>query len=212
MDFRKAVKDYTDAPISRHLVMDILSEYKRPNDKISELVKNGELIAVRRGLYLPGPATDLPSSEPFLVANHLRGPSYVSMESALAYWGFIPERVYEISSVTMKTSKKYTTPVGRFSYYYMPTPYYSFGVKRVELVPNQVALVATPEKALCDKILNTSGVMLRSVIQTRDFLIDDLRIDVELVRTLDATLIQSWIEDSAKKNSLEMLVKTIQSL
>ena len=85
-----------------------LDEYNRPNDKISEMLKSGDLTSLRRGLYVPGPELDLPSPDVFLIANHLRGPSYVSLESALSYWGLIPERVFEISSVTLKTSKVYT--------------------------------------------------------------------------------------------------------
>lgn len=108
MDFARLIKDYTSAPLTRHLLLEILREYKRPNDKISELIKNGELVSLRRGLYVLGPKTDLPMPESFLIANHLRGPSYVSLETALSYWGFIPERTYEISSITVKPSKNIT--------------------------------------------------------------------------------------------------------
>ena len=100
MDFRTRIKEYAEAPISRHLILELLSDYHSPNDKISELLKSKELVSIRRGLYIIGLKMDLPSPEPFLTANHLRGPSYVSLESALSYWNMIPERVYEISSVS----------------------------------------------------------------------------------------------------------------
>ena len=148
MDFLRLIKDYTNAPITRHVLLEILREYKRPNDKISELIKNGELVSLRRGLYVPGPSTGLPIPESFLIANHLRGPSYVSLEAALSHWGFIPERTYEISSVTIKPSKKIKTPIGRFGYQQLPTPYYSYGIRSVELTTNQLVLLASPEKAL----------------------------------------------------------------
>ncbi len=212
MEFRKIAKAYENAPLSRHLVMDILTDYKRPNDKISELMKEGELIAVRRGLYVPGPEADLSLPEPFLIANHLRGPSYVSLETALSYWNLIPERVYEVSSVTIKTSKKYKTPVGRFSYQHLPSPYYSFGIKSLQLSEKQHVLIASPEKALCDKVVLTSGITLRSIKQTRDFLLEDLRMDDEILRTLDVSLIQSWADDAPKQNSIKMLAKTLQEL
>lgn len=89
-------------------MLDMLKDHKRPNDKISELVKSGDLIALKRGLYLPGERTNLAAPEPFLTANYLGGPSYISLETALSYWGLIPERVYEISSITMQLSKKIT--------------------------------------------------------------------------------------------------------
>ena len=212
MSLGMMIEEYGNVPFSRHLILKLLRNYKRPNDKISELLKSGELISLRRGLYISGSKTNLSLPEPFLIANHLRGPSYVSLEAALSYWGFIPERTYEVSSVTLKTSKKYKTAVGRFNYQQLPTPYYSFGIKSIQLTPKQTALIASPEKAVCDKIVLTSGINLRSVKQTQQFLLDDLRMDEELLKTLDLEVIDSWLENAPKKNSLKMLIKTIQEL
>lgn len=212
MNFRRRLKNYTQAPISHHVVMEMLSEYSRPNDKISELLKSGQLIALRRGLYVAGPETDLPIPDSILLANHLRGPSYVSLESALSYWGMIPERVFEVSSVTLKTSKIYDTPIGRFTYRHLDAPYYSFGVQRVQLATDQMAMIASPEKAICDKIVLTSGVLLRSINQTMDFLTEDLRIDIEQLQNLSVVIIESWIEDAPKRSSLQMLVNTLRTL
>jgi hypothetical protein len=212
MSFSRKVKEYTEAPITHHMVTEILPEYNRPNDKISELLKSGELLSIRRGLYIPGPETDLPVPNTFLIANHLRGPSYVSLESALSYWNMIPERVVEISSVTLKSSKKYTTPLGRFSFLHLAAPYYSFGVESLRLSEHQTSLIASREKAICDKIILTSGVLLRSVRQTQDFLIDDMRMDEGMLRTLNVSVIRSWLNDAPKRNSLEMLVKTLEQL
>jgi hypothetical protein len=212
MRFRNKIKKYVQAPMTHQLVMDVLVEYRRPNDKISELIKNGELLALRRGLYVPGPELDLSIPELFLIANHLRGPSYISLESAFSYWGMIPERVVEVSSVTLKTSKKYETPIGRFSYQHLSSPYYSFGLNSVLLAPMQQALMASREKALCDKVILTPGILLRSVSQTRDFLLEDLRMDENSLQNLNLEAIYSWIEDAPKKNSLSMLVKTLEAL
>lgn len=212
MTFREAVSEYAEEPLTRQIMMDVLKKYKRPNDKISELVKKGELTALKKGFYVAGPKTNISQPEPFLIANHLRGPSYVSRDAALSYWGLIPERVYEISSITTKTSKSYKTPLGRFSYYHLPLPYYSFGIKSVQLTSRQVVLIASPEKAICDKIITTSGIFLRSHKQVREYLIDDLRIDEEALRTLDYREISSWIRDAPKHNSLSMFVNTIREL
>lgn len=212
MSFRKKIKPYTITPLSHQIVSDVLGEYLRPNDKINELVKSGDLISLRRGLYVPGPELDLPVPENFLIANHLRGPSYISLESALSYWGMIPERVYEICSVTTKTSKTYQNTIGRFSYQHLPSPYYSLGVTREEMAPQQIAMIATREKAICDKIILTSGVLLRSVQQTRAFLVEDLRIDESSLGLLNPATIQEWIAISPKKESLKTLIKTLENL
>lgn len=212
MDFKYLIKPFINAPLSRQVVLDVLKDYKRPNDKISELIKTGDLIPLKKGLYVAGTKTDLVAPEPFLIANHLWGPSYVSLESAMSYWGLIPERVYEVNSITTKLSKKYKTPLGRFSYRSMPLPYYSFGIRSIELSPGQIALIATPEKALCDKIITTAGLTLRSPAQTRNFLLDDLRIDVESLRKFNLKDLRSWIEDAPKKESIKMLAKTLEKL
>lgn len=212
MDFRVMIKEYAEAPIPRHLILKLLSGYQRPNDKISELLKSEELISIRRGLYIPGPKMDLPTAEPFLIANHLRGPSYVSLESALSYWGLIPERTYEISSVTTKTSKTYRTEVGRFSYKQLKTPYYAFGIKSLKITQKQTIVIASPEKALCDKIVLTPTINLRSIKQTQEFLLEDLRMDSDVLNTLNTELMKLWISSAPKKSSLKMLIKMLEEL
>lgn len=212
MKFEKALQDFAEEPLSRQLILNILSDYKRPNDKVNELLKQGKLVALKRGLYVPGPELEIPGPEPFLVANHLWGPSYVSLESALSYWGLIPERVFTISSVTLKLSRSFKTPSGNFEYAHASMPYYAFGIKSVRITPRQTILIASPEKALCDKIVISSGVALRSVKQTREFLLDDLRMNEERLLQLDLSGINSWLKDAPKQHSLEILLKTIERL
>ena len=212
LNFTKKIKTYTNVPISRNLLLDILGEYKSPNDKISELLKSGELISIRRGLYAPGPQTELPTPAPFLIANHLRGPSYVSLETALSYWGLIPERTFEISSVCIQSSKKYHTELGRFTFQQVSLPYYAFGIQNVQISNEQTVLISTPEKAICDKIILTAGINLRSRKQTALFLLEDLRMDITMLRNLDTSIMKTWLPDAPKKSSLQMLISTLEEL
>jgi len=212
MHFREDIEKYTEAPLSRHVMLDLLKDYKRPNDKITELAKAGMLTILKNGLYIPMGKRGLYVTEPFLVANHLWGPSYVSVESALSHWGFIPERVYEIASMTTKASKKYETAIGRFTYRHLVKPYYSFGIKQVKLKEKQVALIASPEKAICDKIITTPGLFLRSTKQATEFLIEDMRMDEDNLRKLNISEMGSWLKYAPKWASLETLVKTLAIL
>lgn len=127
MTFEKKIREYINIPLTHQMVAESLSDYHRPNDKISDLVRRQFLISLRKGLYVPGPEADLPVPHPFLIANHLRGPSYISLETALSHWGMIPERVHEISSITLKSSYIYDTSVSRFPYRHLDPPYYSLG-------------------------------------------------------------------------------------
>lgn len=163
---------------------------------IGELLKNEELTSVKNGLYIPGRKSRIATPEPLLIVNHLWGPSYVSFETALSYWGFIPEKVYEISSVTTKLSKKYRTKAGRFTYRHADLPYYTLGIKNASLSEKQVVLIASPEKAICDKIAMTPGIQLRSPAQAISFLTEDLRIDEDRLRGLNNQMLASWIPDA----------------
>jgi len=109
-------------------------------------------------------------------------------------------------------SKQYKTPVGRFSYTHMELPYYCFGIRQVALTEKQTVLMASPEKAICDKIITTSGVLLRGVKQTLELLIEDFRIDRQLLKELDSIAIKSWLDKAPKESSLRILVKTLNSL
>src|SRR5580698_2372765 len=102
MEIAQSIQQYATYPIPHHVMSWLLRKYRQPNDKIHYLIRQGLLEQVRRGLYIAGPAITPFRPEPFLMANHILGPSYVSLESALAYHGLIPEKVYEISSVTTK--------------------------------------------------------------------------------------------------------------
>jgi hypothetical protein len=210
--FIDEIRNYAGQPLTRQVLLDLLRDYKRPYDKLAELVRQEMLIQVKRGVFIPGPKSLASPPENLLLANHLWGPSYVSSDSALSYWGLIPERVYEILSMTTNLAKTYKTPVGRFRYIRLPLPYYSLGLHRVELAARQVVLIAGKEKALCDKIVTTQRLVLRSVRQTREYLIEDLRISREALRELNTTVISEYLSVAPKKESISTLIKTLNGL
>lgn len=212
MDFKRQIESYTGQPLTRQLLMDLLKDYKRPYDKINELVRQKLLTRVKRGVFIPGPALEGAAPEKFLLANHLWGPSYVSSDTALSYWGLIPERVYEIISISIPVPKTYKTPAGKFRYYRLPMPYYSFGQQQVELAPKQRVLIASPEKALCDKVITTPRLLLRSVRQVKAYLMEDLRIERQRLQELNAARIREWIKDAPKEGSIFILHKTLSQL
>ena len=212
MEIRDYIADYAAQPITHQLLTAILKDYKRPNDKIKALRADGLLQSLKKGLYVAGPNIRSTKPENRLLANHIYGPSYVSMDTALAYYGLIPERVYEIASMTTKPSKNFHTPVGTFSYTHLPLPYYAFGLNMIRLSDTQRAIIASPEKALCDKVIGTSGILLRSMVQATDYLLDDLRMDEAALRSLDLAAIRIWLDDAPKKDSLQILIKTIEVL
>jgi len=212
IDFKEELRHHGGEPIPQQLLMDILKAYRRPHDKIHELVRSGNLTPIRRGLFVPGPHTSVPGPDPLLLANHILGPSYVSLETALSFWGLIPERVFGRVSVTPRAGRRFDTPLGRFTYLRAPLPYYSFGIMRASITDRQAILMATPEKALCDKVALTADLQLRSVRQAIAFLRDDLRIDAEDLSSMRVEMIEGWLDSAPKASSLGMLVKAIEKL
>jgi hypothetical protein len=212
MSIKESINSYASQPITKQVLLTMLKDYKRPYDKLNELVKSKQLVLLKRGVYISGLAESKNKPTPFLIANHLLGPSYVSLDSALSYWGLIPEAVYETTSVTIQKSKVFDTAVGKFSYTNVALPYYSFDIKQIIFTSTQVAMVASAEKALCDKIITTKGVLLRSTINVSEFLLEDLRMDIYALKNLDVKKMETWLPDAPKKESLSWLIKTCKKL
>ena len=212
MDINQTIANHSEQPITRQLLKSWLKDHKRPNDKISALKSEGLLTSVKRGIYIAGPKSYGGRPENPLLANHLLGPSYVSIDSALSFHGLIPERVYSVTSMTTKASRDFDTPIGLFTYMNLPLPYYAFGINMVRLTSEQYAMIASPEKAICDKIVNTSGLILRSISNAGNYLLDNLRMDEEILKALNTQMMREWLPDAPKKESLNFVIRLIESL
>ena len=119
--------------------------------KIARMLKSGELISLRRGLYAS--RRDL---DPHCLAGPIYGPSYISFETALAWHGMIPEGVTEILSATPKRAASFENGFGRFRYRAIPKPVYSIGILRIT-DSDLPFLIASPTKALVDRIALEPG-------------------------------------------------------
>jgi len=178
-----------------------LSNLKYPKNKISDMEKSGEIIRLKKDLYVNN-HVDI-SKE--LIANHLYGISYISLETALSYSGMIPERVYAVRSMTTKRAKTFSSPLGNFEYKTVSVDYFSIGIRQ-EIIENQYAfLIATPTKAVCDMIVATPNLRLQSVKAMQNYLTEDLRIDFDVLKTLDKEIVKQCIEVGKKKGELNLL-------
>jgi hypothetical protein len=126
------------------------------NDKKAGLIKraiaSGDLVHLRRGLYCLPQRYQRSSLNMFEVAQYIYGPSYVSLESALAYHGWIPEAVYSLTSACVKRSCVFKTPVGVFTYSCIPAQIFYQDVDRVVGEKGAVFFIAKPLRALLDYI------------------------------------------------------------
>lgn len=123
--------------------------------QLARWINSGRIYQLRRGLYSIAPPFQKSKPHPFLVANRLQHSSYVSLQSALAYYGLIPETVNTTVSVTTGRPERLETPLGIFEFQHIKTNLL-FGYQMTDL-GDQEALVATPEKALLDLVYLQSG-------------------------------------------------------
>jgi len=124
--------------------------------QLSRWVKAGKLVQLAKGLYTLGEPYRKRTPHPFVLANAMKKASYVSLQSALAYFGMIPEHVPTVTSVTTQRPARVETPLGRFLFRHIKKSWFS-GYQQVDLGASQHAFVATPEKALLDLVYLTPG-------------------------------------------------------
>lgn len=185
-------------PISSGLLQEALGNYRAPRARIRLLEEKGELIPLRRDLYLLRTAEGYSRG---LIANHLLGPSYVSYETALAEAGIIPERVYNVRSACLSRSRSYENATGHYDYTQVAPGYFSIGICSRATGQGGYYLCATPEKALCDLILSTPGLRLQSARAAREYLEIYLRADMDAIAHMDADIISACAATTGKKKS-----------
>lgn len=166
-------------------LISVLKDYRRPREKIGLMIKNRQILRIKKGLYVLSPGLGGAINVQAL-ANVIFGPSYVSLDSALSYWGIIPERVTETTSMTTKRNRRFSTPVGNFSYHHIASAAFMAGV--IQQGDDASAfLIASREKALCDKIAGVKGIS--SLRDVGEYLTQDLRIEPDQLAALDLQLL-----------------------
>ncbi len=186
-------------------LLPFLRGYSNPNDFLSRLVKNGELVRLKNGFYL---IPELIEHQPIpygQIANQLYGPSYVSLEWALSYYGLIPEGVYAITSVSLIRSKKFKTGIGEFYYQQLSLPKFSIGQSLGTNILGNF-LIASPEKALADLVYFKS-----KHLKAEDLLADleeGRRIDLDKLRTFNKSHLLE-IKTAYKSQIVNTLVEVL---
>lgn len=205
----KELKALGNVPISMGVLQDLYGDYQSPNMRISLLEKKGILIRLKRGLYVVAPEISGKELSPGLIANHLYGPSYVSLHWALRWYGLIPEQVYTVTSVTTRHTREFNNSLGRFTYRGASKDYFPIGIK-IQAEAGINYLMATPEKALCDMLMSEKHVPDQSVSSLGVFFEEDMRIDVDDIRQMNREIIRQCLEVGNKKQVLANLLKLMQ--
>jgi predicted transcriptional regulator of viral defense system len=158
-----------------------LADYASPRVKINALLKKGEIIRIKKGIYIPGPKYKRDISRGVL-SNLIYGPSYVSFEYALSWYGLIPERVYSMTCACFKKKKTFNTPLGLFAYNTIPGRAYSVGVELVNEANTQF-LMASAEKAMADTLAKSTNI--ESMGKLEEYLYHEHRMEYDEIQKLN---------------------------
>ncbi len=200
------LQQFGNIPVTASALESLFPQIKRGNQKVRLLERDKQIIRLKKGLYVCSPEITGKTLSTELIANHLYAPSYVSMSSALRYYGLIPEEVYIKQSMTLKHSRDFDTPIGQFEYTAISKKAFSVGLTCIQK-EGYAFVMATPEKALCDLIANSSKVYLRSLKDAEIYLLEDIRMEWEDFKRMDVEIFEEYIQAGKKADSIRTLVK-----
>lgn len=154
----------------------------------------GEIVRIHRGLYCLATKYLRQKITPLTLAQRIYGPSYISLETALSYHGWIPEAVYAITSVSMDRSREFDTPLGRFSFTRVPQKTFYAEVTRVGAEDARDFLLASPLKALADYVYvhKCDWDSARPVVES-------LRVDESLLAGVNASSFETLLTNYSSR-------------
>ena len=186
----------------------ILHDSRKPRAIISRLVRQGELIRLKNGFYLIRSKIEKSRIPVEQIANIFYGPSYVSLEYAMAFYGMIPEGVFTCTSVTLNKVKHFYNDIQNLSYYHLSPDRYEVGISHKR---NEYGgyMIATPEKALADHVFR-----LCQGLNKKELFIDlteSKRIELSTLQNLDKILMQQ-IANSYHSKIIKILSEVLIEL
>jgi predicted transcriptional regulator of viral defense system len=184
--------------------------YKAIKDKIDNLKQKGIIKTLKKGLYIHNSQYTKNIIKKEIIANNMLSPSYISFDYALYFYDLIPESVVDIASATTKRSKSFNTDYGVFSFKHIKKELFCIGLT-IESGQNGNFMIATKEKALCDKIYFTKDIKITTKKAMIDFLVNDLRIDFDELDDFDEDIILKYYNIS-KSKKINFLLKVIKEL
>jgi predicted transcriptional regulator of viral defense system len=157
MDFNQLLAIVGDEPVFESALL--LAGEASPEAlrlQLTRWTKARRLYQLRRGLYTLAPPYQKVKPHPFLIANRMMRASYVSCQSALAFYDLIPEYVPVTVSVTTGRPARWETPLGVFEFHHIKKELLR-GYRLTGLGDGQQAFTAAAEKALLDLLYLQPG-------------------------------------------------------
>jgi hypothetical protein len=182
-----------------------LQKYKSPKSKITQMIRKGNLIQLRRGLF----ETD-PAAPPYTLSAAIYGPSYISFEYALGWYGLIPERVTAITSAVFRKNKikEFKTPFGLYTYQPVPAAVYPYAVTLLN-EGRYSWQMASAEKAVCDTLYKALPV--RTSTELQELLFESWRMEPDSLSSLNIPDIQ-FLAPRYRKRNLVLFLELLDTI
>lgn len=149
-------------------------------NNLTRWLKKGYLIRLRQGYFTFPEYKNKPDYSQYF-ANQIYRPSYISLHTALAFYGMIPEAVVQITSVTSLKTATFKNDFGEYSYKSIKESL-MFGYELKPIADNLTIRFATPEKALLDLLylypFYDSEQELEELRLDEDYLSEELNMDL----------------------------------
>lgn len=190
--------------LTTQALLEKYKNYANPADKIKRESDKENLILLKKGLYV-----DDKNLEGALLAQFIYGPSYLSFEYALYYYDMIPEGInhtYTSATFSKRKRKIYKNYFGTYIYKDVPKKAFNVAVK-IEEYEGTTYLIATREKALCDKLYIMPPV--RSLKDIKEMLFEDLRIDEDIIYSLNKDDLKT-LSSLYHSNNVSLLNKLVE--
>lgn len=172
-----------------------LKRYSSPKSKITRMINSKEIIQIKRGIFVDADDDTYSLNS---VSSVIYGPSYISFQSAMSFYGLIPERVTAITcaSYNKNKDKEFHTPVGDFYYFYIPSKVFPYDTTIME-ENGQNFIIASPEKAICDSLYKVRNI--KTEHDLIKLLVEDWRIDFDVLKNLNRESFQFLLPLYEKK-------------
>jgi predicted transcriptional regulator of viral defense system len=147
---------YQSWPVFRTNSFVHVGNSKNISDRLSEWTQSKKVIRLKRGLYTLRTEDRLKEYSNYFFSNQIYTPSYISLEAALQFYGFIPEAVNTITAVTTKKTANFENSLGWFVYYHVKKELFKGFSLEKDIFGNDF-MIASREKALLDLIYLKMG-------------------------------------------------------
>ena len=183
----------------------LLWEKDFDRNNLTRWCRKGLLLKLRNQYYAFPEFRQVPDSSRY-VANRIYMPSYISLHSALSFYGMIPEEVIQLTSVTTLKTARFENAFGTFHYQNVKQQLF-FGFTAKPMTDGRSLLIATPEKALLDLLY------LNPFYKSEQDMLD-LRLDEDFMRSeLDIEHLSDYLLRFGSKslnNRVKVLLKVYE--